>query len=218
MRRFWVSSTGIQPQRAGRVYRLRTLERQSSPLRHGPQHVMYRRPDGKDLFDTERDYQSYLAVLRTMREELALKVRRFCLMPDHVHLLLDPNGCGERLTLLMERLADLGTLRLRSQTLSWEKCVLFRPIESDAHLRTCMRYIDLNPLHAGLVARPQEYLWSSYGALIGLRPCDGLDPDPWYLSLGEHTAERQLRYREFVEHPERDAELFAPDEASSDWE
>jgi putative transposase len=170
MRRFWVKSQAGAPYpRVRRVYRLRRTERQSAALHHCPHHIMQRRPDGKLLFDTPRDYRAYLLVLRTLREKLALKVYRFSLMGNHAHLVAD--GRPERLTQLMRCLCDLGAPHLKRPLPAWQKCVHFVPIQSSAYWDNCTRYVELNPLRAGLCARPQDYLWSSHA-------CEWLDPDP----------------------------------------
>jgi putative transposase len=59
--------------------------------------------------------------------------------------------------------------------------------------------VDLNPVRAGIVARPEDYRWSSYRSRIGLDPCDWLDSDAAFLALAGSPEARQHRYREFVE-------------------
>jgi putative transposase len=72
------------------------------------------------------------------------------------------------------------------------------PIESSTYLLACARYVDLNPVRAHIVWRPEDYEWSSYRARIGLSTCPWLDPDPCFLALASTTEQRQQRYRDFV--------------------
>lgn len=102
----------------------------------------------------------------------------------------------------MKRLAGrhtrrLNRLRHRTGT-SWEGRFKCSPIESDAYLLACARYVDLNPVRARIVEQPEEYAWSSFRARTGLSACPWLDADPCFLSLGPTAEQRQQRYREFV--------------------
>lgn len=161
---------------------------------------MQRRPDGKALFETLTDYQTYLSALRALRESLGVQVYRYCLMPNHVHLILHSKARPEPMQILMAQLsASHAPPHLKGPVVSWQQSVLFVPITSDSSLLRCTRYVDLNPVAAGLVRRPQDYRWSSYRAFAGLEPQTWLDLDPIFLALGRDARERSNRYREFVE-------------------
>lgn len=168
---------------------------------------MQRRPDGAALFEKDLDFQMYLSTLRTLRKTLMLKVYRYCLMTNHVHLIVDPGGETGSLRSLMASLSEVHAPHLERPGPSWEKCVLFVPIQSDRYLSACTRYVDFNPVEAGIVARPQDYLWSSYAAMTGRRDCPWLDPDPCFLALGGRhstattTLPRARRAREATRYP-----------------
>ena len=68
----------------------------------------------------------------------------------------------------------------------------------DDYLLACCRYIELNPVRAGIVAAPEAYRWSSYRAKVGMTKQDWLDLDPLYLGLASTAKKRQERYRDFV--------------------
>jgi putative transposase len=155
------------------------------------------------VFVTDRDRTSYLDTLQEFRIELGIKVYGYCLMTNHVHLIIDPGNDADNLSLLMKRLAGPHTRRInrlehRTGT-SWEGRFKCSPIESDHYLLACTRYVDLNPVRARMVAAPENYPWSSYRARIGLSECDWLDADPCYLALAQTEERRRQRYREFVE-------------------
>jgi putative transposase len=81
----------------------------------------------------------------------------------------------------------------------WEGRYRYSPIETDAYLLACSRYVELNPVPAGIIGDPTSYPWSSYRRHAGgAGEYDGLDIDPCYEGLGRSDAERALRDREFV--------------------
>ncbi len=168
---------------------------------HYPHHVVQRGHNRQVIFAERRDYQRYLDTLREYKEQYGVAVYAFCLMTNHVHLLLspsDPTGLGE----LMKRLAGRQTRhhnRLESRTGTlWEGRYRSSLVERDDYLLACSRYIELNPVRARMVADPQNYAWSSCRYRLGLDTAAWLDYDPFYLALGQNDAERRRRYREFL--------------------
>jgi putative transposase len=102
----------------------------------------------------------------------------------------------------MKRLAGRQTryhnrLEGRTGTL-WESRYKSSPVDSEAYLLACTRYIELNPVRARMVATPEEYPWSSCRYRLGYARCEWLDHDPCYLALGANEAERRERYRVFL--------------------
>jgi putative transposase len=127
-----------------------------------------------------------------------MRVHAYVLMTNHVHLLLTP-GTADGPSRMMQWLGvryvrHVNTTYRRTGTL-WEGRFRAAPIESDSHLLTCYRYIELNPVRAGMVAGPADYPWSSYHA-----HAEGTD-DPvvrdhtLFAALGATAAERQAAYR-----------------------
>lgn len=172
---------------------------------------MQRGHNRRAVFVTDKDRLAYLDTLAEFRGELGLKVYAYCLMTNHVHLVIDPGQDSANLGLLMKRLAGRHTRRInrlehRTGT-SWEGQFKCSPIESDRYLLACTRYVDLNPVRARMVALPENYRWSSYRSRIGLDECEWLDPDPCFLALASTNERRQQRYREFVQQGISDYEL-----------
>lgn len=170
-------------------------------LPHYPHHIVQRGHNRQVIFAERQDFQRYLDTLREYKEQYGVAVYAFCLMTNHVHLLLspsEPTGIGK----LMKRLAGRQTrhhnrLEGRSGTL-WEGRYKSSPVERDDYLLSCCRYIELNPVRARMVAEPQDYPWSSCRYRLGPDTADWLDCDPFYLSLGEDETERRRCYREFL--------------------
>jgi putative transposase len=160
---------------------------------------------------SDHDREAYLETLVEFRLALDLKVYAYCLMTNHVHLIVDPGDNAASISHLMKRLAGRHTRRLnrlhgRTGT-AWQGRFRCSPIDSDRYLLACSRYIDLNPVRANMVSSPADFGWSSYRTKVGLTNCEWLDLDPCYLSLGSSAQCRQLRYRELVAGGTEDDEL-----------
>jgi putative transposase len=163
---------------------------------------MQRGHNRQDVFAAPADYAYYLDTLQTWKTRLGVKVYAFCLMTNHVHLLLDPGETPEALAQLMKRVAARQTryanrLQGRTGTL-WESRYKSSPVETERYLLACCRYIELNPVRAHIVAQPEDYLWSSYQDKIGMRQTPWLDIDPCYYGLGCTAQERARRYQTFI--------------------
>jgi putative transposase len=124
-------------------------------------------------------------------------------MTNHVHLVIDPGADPSNLAHLMKRVAGRQTryvnrLAKRTGTL-WDGRYKSSLIKVDEYLLACCRYVELNPVRAGMVVDPGQYRWSSYRHKIGLSTVDWLDRDPFYMSLGNDPREREASYRVLVE-------------------
>ncbi len=146
-----------------------------------PHHIVQRGHDRNVVFASESDFRYYLETLKEFKEVCRVDVYAYCLMTNHVHLLVEPSD-EKGLGLLMKRLAGRQTryrnkLEGRSGTL-WESRYKSSLVDADQYLLACIRYIVLNPVRAGVVLDPGEYAWSSFGARVGIRECSWLDPVP----------------------------------------
>ncbi|HQU15320.1 MAG: transposase [Chromatiales bacterium 21-64-14] len=165
-------------------------------------HIVQRGHNLQVVFAGEEDFRYYLDTLKRWKTELGVKVYGYCLMTNHVHLVVEPPDEVAMLGRLMKRLAGRQTryvnrLEGRRGTL-WESRYKSSPIQTEAYLLSCCRYVDLNPVRARMVASPQDYRWSSYQVKAGLEQSSWLDEDPCYLSLGETRGQRCERYGAFV--------------------
>ena len=153
------------------------------------------------VFAIEEDFQCYLQNLVELKNAFGVKLYAYCLMTNHVHLLLVP-ARPKGLALLLKHLAArqtryVNTIERRTGTL-WEGRYKSSPVETETYLLACSRYIELNPVRAGIVPNPEAYRWSSYRGKIGLWQDPGTDLDPCYEALGATEQSRRNRYREFV--------------------
>ena len=166
-----------------------------------PHHVVQRGHNRQAVFAVHRDYERYLATLVEFKEILRVKVYAWCLMTNHVHLLLSPSDAAG-LALLMKRLSARQTrhhnrLEQRSGTL-WEGRYKSSVVQTDRHLLACCRYIELNPVRAGMVTAAHDYPWSSCRARLGYAEPALLDLDPCYQALAPDEPARRERYSEFL--------------------
>ncbi len=168
-----------------------------------PHHIVQRGHNWQVVFAEPADCEYYLGTLAEYKAEYQVQVYGFCLMTNHVHLVLAPGERVAGLGQLMKRLAGRQTRytnrqERRSGTL-WESRYKSSPIQTEAYLLACCRYAELNPVRARMVRRPEEYRWSSYGQRAGVaKEFTWLDTDPCYESLGDTLQVRASRYAEFV--------------------
>lgn len=167
-----------------------------------PHHVVQRGHNRQVVFVAVPDYLRYLDALAEFKTEFGIKVYAYCLMTNHVHLLLGLGDEVSGLGRLMKRVAGRQTryhnaLEGRTGTL-WESRYKSSPVDSDAYLLACVRYIELNPVRARMVEAPEQYPWSSARHHLGIERCNWLDEDPCYVALGNDAIERHVRHREFL--------------------
>lgn len=169
-----------------------------------PHHVIQRGNNRQDVFRDADDCERYLALLSEAASNCGVAVHAYVLMTNHVHLLLTPDD-DSGLSRLMQAVGRRYVLwfnkrHARTGTL-WEGRFRSSVIESERYLFACSRYIELNPVRAGLVAEPADYRWSSYRHHIGLQPDSLIREHPLIWSLGNTPFERQVAYRRLFDQP-----------------
>lgn len=167
-----------------------------------PIHVVQRGHDRQPVFRRSSDYSYYLDNLEEAKTKLGVCVYAYCLMSNHVHLVLAPGIEPHAISVLMKTVAARQTRytnkrRDRSGTL-WEGRFKASLIDTDRYLLACMRYVDLNPTRAAIVNVPEDYEWSSYRAHVGLEYTTIVDMPTTYRKLGRTDAERFHAYRDLV--------------------
>lgn len=167
-----------------------------------PHHIIQRGHNRQVIFASDEDYLFYLDNLREWKEKLGCQIYAYCLMTNHAHLIIDPGHEEKNIALLMKRVAGRQTRyvnKMEKRTGSlWEGRYKSSPISTNEYLLSCCRYIELNPVRAGMVIDPLGYRWSSYLSKIGELKQELLDYDPCYLSLGDSQEKRCIKYAEWV--------------------
>lgn len=168
-------------------------------------HIVQRGHNRETVFVERQDYVYYLETLKEWKQELNVAVYGYCLMTNHVHLILNPNDEPDNLGRLMKRLAGRQTRYVnhqenRSGSL-WEGRYKSSPIETDSYLLACLRYVERNPIKAGMVKELTDYEWSSYPQHAGFETDCWIDDDEAYLGLGHSKEERMQNYRNYLNQP-----------------
>lgn len=168
-----------------------------------PYHITQRGNNRSPIFFSEEDYSFFLEVLKEAKAKHPSFIYGYCFMTNHLHLLIQPKE-KENISLLMKFLGAkyvryINKIYKRTGTL-WEgrfKCSL---IDGELYFLTCLQYIEMNPVRAGIVNSPELYRWSSYRFRAFGEKSSVLDFDPWYNSLGSNAEEKQLSYRRFFQN------------------
>jgi len=163
-----------------------------------PQHVIQRGNNRTAVFARPADYERFLLYLREACDRHACLVHSYVLMTNHVHLLVTPTrptGIARVMQSVGRRYVQhFNRWQRRTGTL-WEGRYKAVVVDTDAYLLTCYRYIERNPVRAGIVRRPMDYEWSSYHA-NALGENDPLvTPHELYLALAMQASTRQAAYR-----------------------
>ncbi|MFN2354330.1 MAG: transposase [Desulfopila sp.] len=171
-------------------------------LPNTPHHIMQRGHNRQVVFDSAADFEYYRENLILFKKEFGCKVYSYCLMTNHVHLIVNPGDTPESLSLFMKRVAGRQTryankLEKRSGSL-WEGRYKSSIVSSKEYLLSCSRYVELNPVRAGRVDNPSAYTWSSFAKKTTGRPDPVVDYDRVYTALGVNAAERRKMYAEYV--------------------
>lgn len=163
-----------------------------------PLHLIQRGNNRTPCFASRNDYLAYLDMLRECAFDCACAVHAYVLMTNHVHLLLSPADEDSAST-MMQRLGRRYVLyfnrrHARTGTL-WEGRFRSSLVQDARYLMICHRYIELNPVRAGMVDAPADYPWSSHRANAFGQPDSLLTPHSLYTRLGEDPGARGAAYR-----------------------
>ena len=164
-------------------------------------HVLARGNNGQPVFHEAADYQRYLQLVATHARRHAIQVYHFALMPTHVHLVLEVTH-GPTLSVAMHDINLLYALfykrRYAYRGPLWQGRFKSLLIDQERSLLACARYVELNPVRAGLAAAPADYAWTSYRTYAHGHDNPLLALNPLYETLGTTPHERQEYYRQFV--------------------
>jgi putative transposase len=164
-----------------------------------PCHVIQRGHNREPCFAAPEDFGYYLQCLREACLKHDAAVHAYVLMTNHVHLLMTPaerDGISCVLQTVGRRYVQYVNASYRRSGTLWEGRHKASLIDTEHYLMACYRYIELNPVRAGIVRMPRDYPWSSFQANAHGKE-DGLTrPHDVYLTLGRSAADRQRAYQE----------------------
>lgn len=176
------------------------------------QHVVQRGNARQACFFEAADYLCYLQALREAALRYACQVHAYVLMTNHVHLLLTPAATGAVARVMQavgrRYVRHVNDSTGRTGTL-WEGRYKASLVDSERYLLACYRYIELNPVRAGMAASPGAYRWSSFAANGNGAHDPLVAPHAVYRRLGTTTEQRCVRYRALLAEAMPDDELAA---------
>lgn len=176
----------------------------------GIYHVYNRGNDRIDLFRCEEDFHSFLNLLLEAKQRFSLSIYHYCLMTNHFHLFVRVRQ-GDDLPKSMHsvQLAYTRVLKKRYEHLGHAFQGRFRSplISKESYYLQCGRYIERNPVKAGMVKRAEDYEYSSARYYVFGRKDPLITPDEYYLELGNTDEERRKEYRDFLSLEEPYSEM-----------
>lgn len=165
-------------------------------------HITQRGHNGADCFRRDNDYLLYLLHLRELSEKHGCAVHAYCLMTNHVHILLTPSSqqaCTNLMRDLGQRYVQYFNRQYGRIGTLWQGRYWANIAQSARYVLGCYRYIERNPVQARVVNSPGAYPWSSYAANTGARQDGLITPHAEYLALGSDAERRHACYARLVE-------------------
>lgn len=163
-----------------------------------PQHVIQRGNNRSALFAEPADYFFFRACLATACQHHSCRIHAYVLMTNHVHLLVSPQtagGIGQLMQSVGRRYVHYFNRRYGRTGTLWEGRYRATPVDTERYLLTCYRYIELNPVRAGLVKEPADYPWSSHRANAWGDRDPLVTAHERFEALGAEPGQRRTAYR-----------------------
>ncbi len=167
-----------------------------------PQHIIQRGNNRQLIFAAEADYQFFRDTLIEAAEKYGLKIHAYVWMTNHIHLLATPSldsSISKVFQSVGRKYVQYFNYTYKRSGTLWEGRYRATVVDGEHYLLSVMRYIELNPVRAGMTQNPANYPWSSFAhnafGTSGLN-FDWLTPHDEYLRLGQEPSERQSAYRD----------------------
>jgi len=164
-------------------------------------HVIQRGNNKSKIFYNNDDYKCFINIIRKGLDKYPCKIYSYCLMDNHFHLLMSPgnnDSISEFMKFIGIKYVQYLNRRLNRSGTLWDGRFKSYFIENERYFLTCICYIEMNPVKAKLVKRPESFKWSSYSVRAYGSDNDIVTYDPWYEGLAHDPKERQLVYRKLI--------------------
>ena len=166
-----------------------------------PWHIVQRGNNRGTCFFDDDSRRRFLRILAELAPRWDCQIHAWVLMTNHFHLLLTPEHAGGPAGLMKnlgQRHVQSTNRRFGRTGSLWEGRFRSALAQDGAYVINCYRYIELNPVRAGIVEHPADFPWSSYRHNGEAEPSDMLAPHPDYLALGESAGKRAEHYRSLL--------------------
>ena len=167
----------------------------------GTYHVYARGNNKSQLFKEQEDYYTYLRLLLLTKIKYNILIYHYCLMPNHIHLVLRLQGEKNLSKMMWQLQFQYAKYFVKKYAFSghvWEKRFQNKSVETDGYLLGVGSYVELNPIRAVLVQKPEDWVYSSYRYYAFGEADLIVDTNLLYPRLGKTPEERQTRYRDLV--------------------
>jgi putative transposase len=147
----------------------------------GTYHVLNRGNAKREVFSSGRDYAAFVGLLKAAKAKYPISLFGYCLMPNHFHLVLcsrEEDGLSQCMQWLMTSHVRRHHKRKNTSGHIWQGRYKSFLIQEDAHLIAVLRYVERNPVRAGLASAAWAWRWSSHRERIGWDALSLLDPGP----------------------------------------
>lgn len=162
------------------------------------QHVIQRGNNRGEIFRAPFDYEFFVTVLRNAAGDCRVDVHGYVLMTNHFHLIVtaaSSTGLPEMMQTIGRTYVRFFNSRYERTGALWEGRYRASMLHDDKYWLTCLRYVELNPVRAGLVPSPELYRWSSFRAHALGQEDPLVTPHPLYSAIGGTPVDRQLGWR-----------------------
>lgn len=182
-----------------------------------PHHLIQRGNDRQLIFRDDADYAAFLGWLQHAAKQFRVALHAYVLMPNHLHLLVTPAdevGLGRMMQWVgryyvpyfNQKYGRVGTL--------WQGRYKTAVIDAEHYFLTCSRYIELNPVRAGMLSDPGAYRWSSCAHHLGVRGDPLVTDHALYWALGNTPFAREAAYRGLLQQALSETDISAFNESA----
>ncbi|MBU1090319.1 MAG: transposase, partial [Candidatus Omnitrophica bacterium] len=164
-------------------------------------HIMCKANNKENLFNSEGDQLRYYTLLKDLKEENKIDIFHYCLMSNHLHLIVWINE-QSNISRFMKQV-NLSYFKYFSKIYGysghlWQNRFKSNIIDTDTYLLQCGKYIELNPVRAGIVSLPENYHFSSYNHYANRKNDTLITDSPMYIGLSKDDEGRRKEYVRFV--------------------
>lgn len=178
-----------------------------------PHHILHRGHNRQAVFKEEEDYSKYLADVKELKRTFGLDVYAWCLLPNEVHLLVNPGddaaAMGEFMKSLAARMTRFRNAREARRGTLWESRYRSSPVQ-ESWMLPCVRFLETLPVQEQWVPNADGYRWTSLAERLGPGGVGVLDTVPGWQTLGLDEVRRRQAYTTYLNAaaPEWEQELI----------
>ncbi len=182
-----------------------------------PHHLIQRGNDRRLIFRDDSDHEAFLKWLREAARQFHVAIHAYVLMPNHLHLLATPAddiGLGRMMQWVGRYYVPYFNHKYERSGTLWQGRYKTTVIDSEHYFLTCSRYIELNPVRAGMTNNPGDFRWSSYAHHVGAHSDPLITDHALYWALGNTPFAREAAYVELTRQALSSDQITALSEAT----